>query len=356
MSELLSPLLLLAGTGMMLVPVLTIFFLWWRGRTLLWMSLGWGAFAWVVAVALKFACAVPTLFWVRGGLDGLAGPALGGPLSWIYAGLLTGVFECGVVWLFVANTRLRQVNGNQAVAFGTGFGGVEAFLLGAANVVGVFLTIVFFDRLPPYVREEAVKALGGSTAGIPLPVVERAAALLIHVVSCVLIIRAVQTGQWRWFWLAFGYKTIVDGLAAWAVDIWRVHESLGKMALLEAVFCVLALAGLLGLLWVNGKVAPSLQGAYRLWSRIEQVLGWQLTSPTFDVRIGQCACFAAGPAFLALAVHKLAQLSLPEDKFVIGLLTSIAVALLLVILGVLLPLAGHKLLPSQSDPLARSGR
>lgn len=346
MYERMSPLLLLAGTGMMLVPVITVFFFWRCRRISLWMALGWGAVAWVVAVALKFVCAMPTLSLVRGGIDKLAGPSLGGPLFWLYAGLLTGIFKCGVVWLLVAKTRLRQVDGEQAVAFGIGFGGVEAFLLGAAYFVGVLLTMVFFDRLPPDVRDEVVRALGGSPVGIPLPIIERAAALLIHVISCAFIIRAVQTGQWRWFWVAFGYKAVVDGLAAWAVDAWRVRESIGKMALLEAVFCVLALAGLIGLVWVKGKAGVPLRELYRLGSRIRRVMGWQLTSQAFDVRISQRACFAAAPAVLALAVYKLTQLSLSQAEFIIGLLASIAVALLLVILGFLLPLADPKMLPN----------
>jgi uncharacterized membrane protein YhfC len=329
----------------MLVPLITVF-LWRRGRTSLWSSLGWGALAWVVAIALKFACAIPTISWVRKGLDDLAGPSLGGPLFWIYAGLLTGVFECGVVWFFVAKTRLRRMDGDHAVAFGMGFGGVEAFLVGAAYFVGVLLTMVFFDRLPPNVRDQAVKALGVSIVGIPLLIIERAAALLIHVVSCVLIIRAVQTKQWRWFWLAFGYKTLVDGLAAWAMDVWRVQDSLGKTAQLEAVFCALALAGLVGLVWVEGKAGVSLRAAYRLWSRVRCVLCWQLTSETLDVRIGQGVCFAAAPAVLVLAVYKLARLPLSEAEFVIGLLASLAVTLLLVILGVLVPLVGRKMQPN----------
>ena len=36
---------------------------------------------------------------------------------------------------------------------------------------------------------------------------------MVHALSCVLIIYAVQTREWKWFWFSFLYKTMLDAFA-----------------------------------------------------------------------------------------------------------------------------------------------
>ena len=74
-------------------------------------------------------------------------------------------------------------------------------------------------------------------------------------------------------------------------------------------------------------------------SRFGRALGVRLSSGWFDVRLGQLLCFAAGPALLVVALGGLARLALTPGEAFIGVLASLAVALLLVILGIVLPLA-----------------
>jgi hypothetical protein len=74
---------------------------------------------------------------------------------------------------------------------------------------------------------------------------------------------------------------------------------------------------------------------------LRRVLGMRISSEKFDVRLGQLVCFAASPALLVVALGGLARLSLSSGEAFLGVLTSVAVALLLVILGVILPL-GYK--------------
>ena len=70
-----------------------------------------------------------------------------------------------------------------------------------------------------------------------------------------------------------------------------------------------------------------------------RVLQMRLSSERFDVRLGQLLCFTAGPALLVVALVGLARLALTPGEAFIGVLASVAVALLLVILGIVLPLA-----------------
>jgi len=65
----------------------------------------------------------------------------------------------------------------------------------------------------------------------------------------------------------------------------------------------------------------------------------RLTTDRAAAGVGQIACFAAAIVLFALAVLKLCSLRLPEGQLIIGLLNAIACTLLLVILGLLLPLA-----------------
>jgi hypothetical protein len=74
-------------------------------------------------------------------------------------------------------------------------------------------------------------------------------------------------------------------------------------------------------------------------SRFVRVLGVRLSSERFDARLGQLLCFAASPALLVVGLGGLARLALTPGEAFIGVLASLAVALLLVILGIVLPLA-----------------
>ena len=74
-------------------------------------------------------------------------------------------------------------------------------------------------------------------------------------------------------------------------------------------------------------------------SLFRRVLGMRLSSERFDVRLGQLLCFAACPTLLVVALGGLERSALTPGEAVIGVLASVAVALLLVTLGIVLPLA-----------------
>ena len=87
--------------------------------------------------------------------------------------------------------------------------------------------------------------------------------------------------------------------------------------------------------WFGGLGA----GRRAVMSLFQRVLGMRLSSERFDVRLGQLLCFAAGPLLLVVALGGLARLALTPGEAFIGVLASLAMALLLVILGIVLPLA-----------------
>jgi uncharacterized membrane protein YhfC len=205
-----NPLFLLCGVGMMAVAFVAVVY--WKVRSkVLWRLFAWGALVWIVGVAVKVIASIPNQAIIDAARGALP-KYFAEPLLWLYIGLLTGVFECGATLVFAHIRRIRSADYNEVVAFGLGFGAVEAFLVGLASFVMILLVVLVPNKLP----EEMVKYMtsgAGSPLVIPAPIVERITAVLLHAFSCVLIVYAVRTRAWRWFWAAFWYKTAMDAIA-----------------------------------------------------------------------------------------------------------------------------------------------
>jgi uncharacterized membrane protein YhfC len=236
MAPLISPLFLLQGIATVSLAVGAVV-LWQLGKRPLWSAVGWGVLSWAISAALKLTVASPTMTFIQHHPDN--------PLTWLYGGALTGVFECAIPLWLAAKTQLRRADWNQAVAFGIGFGGTEAFLMGLVGLVMALLLVVFPNHIPASARDALLKQFAHrSLASIPLPVVERVTAMVIHCLASVLLIYAVQRRQQRWFWLSFAYKTAVDAFTGWALLAWKMTSSTMKIAEFEAMVSVFALVAI----------------------------------------------------------------------------------------------------------------
>jgi uncharacterized membrane protein YhfC len=237
------PLALLGGIGMILVALSVAAY---AGlRQLGWGALGLGAVAWGVSVALKFAWAIPFNPPIYTAIN-QALPSLGIPLFTLYVGALTGIFEVGLVALLLNYTRLGKAAWPRALAFGIGFGAIEALLFGVSSLSSMLAAMVISMVQPP---APEVAARLGNILWVVAPVVERLGALFIHTCCTVLIFYAVNTRQARWFWLAFGYKTAVDAAAAVCVHIHGI-DTLQHVWTFEAIVILFGLAGWLVLRWL----------------------------------------------------------------------------------------------------------
>ncbi len=243
----LSPLALLGGAGMVLVAAAFIAYAAWN--KLGWGYLGLGALAWVVTVALKFAWAIPTNTPVSNALSGSLPEWLTGPIFWLYLGALTGVFEVALTWLLLRYTRLGRTTWARALAFGIGFGAVEALLLGLLSL-GSVLTAVLAPAVIPYEGLAALARLNNPLFGLA-PVIERIAVVFAHIFSNLLLFYGVQKKQPGWFWLAFAYKTVLDTFAAFA-QFWGV-DTVGRIWPIEAILIVFGVIGWQGILWLQPR-------------------------------------------------------------------------------------------------------
>ncbi|MBN1312346.1 MAG: YhfC family intramembrane metalloprotease [Anaerolineae bacterium] len=242
-----TPVALMGGIGMMLVAIS--FVIYAAVHKLGWGYLGLGALAWTVAVALKFAWAIPINTPLLEALTGTLPEAAAMPIFYVYVGALTGVFEVGIVWLVMRYSRLGKVDWKRALSFGIGFGAFEALLLGILSLVGVLALMLLPSAVPLASLESAARA-NDPLYGLA-PIVERLGTIFVHIFSNALIFYAVAKRKPGWFWLAFAYKTAVDTAAAFA-QFWGLEE-LWKIWTIEAVIVIFGLIGWLGIRWLRDR-------------------------------------------------------------------------------------------------------
>jgi uncharacterized membrane protein YhfC len=243
----LGPSILLSGIGMISVSLAFVVYAAYR-RWLGWWYLVIGALFWVITVSVKFAFAIPLnpiLFQALGVThDRLF--SRGNLIAYFYIGALTGIFEAGLAYLILRRIRWGMATCEQALAFGIGFGVIEAFLLGLVGLASAFPALFSPDVLPiPTLGNLANQA--AVIMGLA-PVVERVFVILAHMFSCLLIFYAINSSQAKWAWLAILYKTLLDVPAGFA-SFWEV-ETPAKLWTIEAMIAVAGVIGLLGLIWV----------------------------------------------------------------------------------------------------------
>jgi hypothetical protein len=234
-ASMIRSLFLLSGLEMFVIGGSCIIY--WRNKTMVPPRFfAWGAIAWGLTVAAKVVFAVAFNQPVAQALYGFLPSSLAGPLLWLYIGLLTGIFECGGVLLIASKTKLKEMHWIEAVAFGIGFGAIEAMLLGLISYASLL-----------FVPEPSLSPLI-----IPASAIERTATMFIHVFSNVLIVLSVRSGSSVKFWESFFYKTSVDGVAAFANLSYGI-ESLSHIYTLELIVTFFGIIGFLGLRQLKRK-------------------------------------------------------------------------------------------------------
>lgn len=249
-----NPLFALSGIGMMLVGLLPI--LWWRYRTLVpWRDFWYGAGIWAVAISIKLLMDVsitPLLVRWLGGIYTGVGIAI---LMGAYVGLRTGFFESGFTYIFAIKKKLKNYDFQQAVAFGLGFGGSEAFLIGIISFINIAVLLAFptiINLLPAADRAALLTQLTLPNILILAPVIERAFTIILHVFCAVLVIQAVKTRRMEYFILSLVYKTLADGMLP-LLTMTFDRSTIAGVYSIEAFVVALGIISFMGLLWIRGR-------------------------------------------------------------------------------------------------------
>ncbi|MCD6472702.1 YhfC family intramembrane metalloprotease [Candidatus Aerophobetes bacterium] len=244
----LSPLFIASGLGMIIVGFL--FIIYWRTKTKVnYLPFLSGALVWIVSVALKFAWAIPINKRLLNLLLSVLGNSFGNLIFWIYVGLLTGIFECGITYLFIKYSKMRKYNYNQAVSFGIGFGSVEAILLGVVSLYSVLVAILRPDLLPGNVLQ-AMRPQ--NLLVIPAPIVERLFTIVMHTFSSVLIFCSIKNKVFSLFWLSFVYKTVIDAIAAWGNLSFNINI-LSHLWIIELIVIIYGVTGFYGIKRIKSR-------------------------------------------------------------------------------------------------------
>lgn len=243
-----SPSLSLIGLGMIAVGIFSMLWSLNYGSKLSIVLIGF--LAWIVSVGLKLAWSILSNKNIIEYLEKKFPSKFSGPITWMYIGSLTGIFECGISVLFVLFTpTLFDANWQDIIGFGIGFGAIEAIILG---LISLSFTIYFLIK-PSLVKKELQKRWGTYKkypfTAISTPIVERAATIPIHAFASILIVIAVQQKEYYLFLLSFLFKSFVDSVAAWShfkLDItnWKKPIQIWSVESLIITFGVLSIIGL----------------------------------------------------------------------------------------------------------------
>lgn len=227
-------LIAVSGTGMLIVGILFIIFFKRKKPGTSFTVVLSGALVWFVAVVLKFAWALPLNRHIQALLSKYLIAEVADPLFWLYVGLLTGIFECGLIYLVFRFTRLKTISLDNAYGFGYGFGCIEAILLGVAQLLACIA--IATGQMP---------SIGISWFVVPAPIIERVMTIFLHLYTTLLIIYSVKESKPHLFWLSFLYKSLVDTVAAWAQLSYGI-ETTSHLWTVEGLIFIVTFPSLLG--------------------------------------------------------------------------------------------------------------
>ena len=244
-----NPYLLIGQIGMILVGVVAV--LWWKSKKKVgWKYFGFGALVWIIAISLKLVMDLTITQPIAAWLNSYSIVALIARIG-LYVGLRTGFFESGLSYLAVAKTRFRKMDLKHAMAFGIGFGSIEAILLGLSGTVNIAVSIInpsLVSSLPAVTQA----ALDLSTLSVFAPIMERIFTLLIHIFSSLLVIYAVVKGKIRYLVYSILFKSLVDGMIPALTSIFNSTTLVGLYEI-EIPIAALGIISFYGIRWMSRK-------------------------------------------------------------------------------------------------------
>lgn len=203
-----NPMLILSGIGMMLVGILPVIY-WMRKKDLGKRFFAAGAFIWVIAIVIKVIMDLTITGAINSYLLSEAGILGALIFGGAYVGIRTGLIENGLSYIGIRKyDHLSDMDFDESVAFGLGFGCIEAFIIGLSSFAGILFVMVF----PGSVPAAAVSAFDAPTITIFAGIIERISTVMIHLACSLLIVYATKTNRIIYFLYAFFYKTALDGI------------------------------------------------------------------------------------------------------------------------------------------------
>lgn len=224
---------LVSPVGMIIVAAVSV--IWFRRVTRapyrwLWI----GAVLWTVAVALKFAIAIPlngpVVLFLKNHLAYGAYVAVGG----LFIGLESSLTEIGLTLVAVMIWKQFGRDAGKAIGIGLGAGAFEALLLGVSALVGIGVALAAEGEARELVQAQIDATARHTPVFWILGPVERMIAILAHTSSRALVLLGFTRKKVGMILGGFFIFTLLDGVAG------AVHVS-GKMGAFSMWWVELAL-------------------------------------------------------------------------------------------------------------------
>ncbi|RLJ07096.1 MAG: hypothetical protein DRP16_04110 [Candidatus Aenigmatarchaeota archaeon] len=232
-----NPWLLFSGIGMVLVGLFAVF--WWRRKSKVeYRYFVFGSVVWVICTLTKVIIDI--------GTKGLFGFLQTYPVflalivSGLYTGLRTGFIESGFAYLFVSKTNIKK-RFEEAVAFGIGFGSIEAIILGASSFISILVFLLYpplIQTVPEAYRQALITELNMNSLVVFAPVIERIMTIIIHIFAFSLVFYAVKSRNN--FYLVFSvlFKALVDGIIPFLLYTFQKNTLAGIYSIESVVVCL----------------------------------------------------------------------------------------------------------------------
>ena len=242
-----NPYLILSGIGMLTVGAAAPLIWRWKKGTKIEFFI-YGFLLWIIAISLKFLMDFTITKSLSQGLL-VYGNIAYALIMGLYIGLRTGLLESGLSYAVINKTRMRGANLNQAIAVGIGFGAIEAIFIGFSSFIKTVAFLIYpdiIDKIPKSQQDIVLQQINQSSLMIPVPILERTFAIIIHIFALLLVFYAVKTSKMKYLIASIIYKMATDG----PIPAFQTYLNLnmpGDAYMVEAYFGILALLGLLGI-------------------------------------------------------------------------------------------------------------
>ncbi len=223
--------------------------IYWRRRTGASLRLFYqGGLWWGVIMAPKFLMDIyvtPRLAsWVFNSM-GLVAALIG---MGVYVGLRTGLLESAAVLLAFNREGLNDLNVDEVIAFGVGFGAIEAIFLGVPSLIQIAAYNLYPSLVESLTLDQLMQLLvqlNAPTWVVGAPIIERGFTLLAHIYATLLIYSGVRNEDSRSVLVAIAYKGALDAmvpLMQWLLS----SRGFGMVYVVEVWVVIMGLVGLWG--------------------------------------------------------------------------------------------------------------
>jgi uncharacterized membrane protein YhfC len=205
-----GPWLAAAGLVTLIGPLLAA--LWWHRRS----GAGWRAFAFgavifiVAQVVLRLPWQIPLGVWVKAHPQWLTA-------FLVVSALSAGVFEEGARYVGYRTLLRGDRRVATGVMYGLGHGGVESMLVVGVQLVALLGGLILADvgRItdPRAIAALQLAAAHYDAGTAVATVIERIAAITLHVALALIVLQALVRRQWRWLGAAIALHAAVDLVA-----------------------------------------------------------------------------------------------------------------------------------------------